>query len=115
MESTPFYIKKIKLSNGAVYNIYDSGAPRKEDLDHYLPIDGKPIVGDLVVEGMLKANKLKVESIEYIYGGARTVLVRGPDGFIKQEPLDGFLKDIGGCSFSTSEEEPEIITFKVGK
>ena len=55
-----FYIKKVQLSNGEVYHIYDATAARITDLDNYLPLDGGTITGNLEVDQKIITNNLQL-------------------------------------------------------
>ena len=108
------YIKKIKLSDGAVYYVYDVNAPRKADLDNYLPVSGGSITGNLDVDQQLVAGTLKVDSIEYHATKTDNVLVQAADGTIKKRSADKLLEDIGGFSCNVDKSKG-ILTFKLGK
>lgn len=108
------YIKKIRLSDGATYYIYDAGAPRVEDLENYLPISGGTITGNLEVDQKLTAGELAVESIEWLSTAADNVLVQKADGSIVKRSANNLLADIGGCSYSM-DDSTGVLSFKLGK
>lgn len=106
------YIKKIKLDDGSVYFIYDADAPRKADLDNYLPLSGGTITGNLSVDELITTGKLKVQSIEYLSTSTDNVLIQDADGTIKKRSTDNLLADIGGFSCSANDG---VLSFKLGK
>ena len=108
------YIKKIKLSDGSVYYVYDINAPRKTDLDNYLPKTGGTITGNLTVDQKLAAGSLQIESIEFQSTTTDNVLIQSADGTIKKRSADKLLEDIGGCSY-TMDDSSGVISFKIGK
>ena len=108
------YIKKIRLSDGETYWIYDAGAPRTEDLENYLPIAGGTITGNLDVDLKITAGELAVESIEYINTATDNVLIQKADGSIAKRSANNLLEDIGGCSYSMNDSTG-VLSFKIGK
>lgn len=110
-----FYIKKIQLSDGKVYYIYDDTAARITDLDNYLPINGGEITGNLQVDQEIIANNLSILAIEYVEEEHEitNVLVE-ENGVIKKRSTDFLLKDIGGTSYSVDQTEGTLI-LKRGK
>lgn len=108
------YIKKITLTDGSVYYLFDAGAPRKADLDNYLPLDGGTITGNLQVDELIRANKLQVDTIEYQSTITDNVLIQSADGTIKKRSTDNLLADIGGFSCSM-DSETGTLSFKLGK
>lgn len=108
------YIKKIKLSDGSVYYVYDVNAPRKTDLDNYLPKAGGTITGNLDVDEKIRANKLQIDSVEYQSATTDNVIIQAADGTIKKRSSDKLLGDIGGCSFSM-DASTGVLSFKIGK
>lgn len=108
------YIKKIKLNNGSTYYLYDAGAPRKADLDNYLPIGGGTITGNLQVDQQIIAGTLKVTSIEYQNTATDNVLIQAADGTIKKRSADDLLADIGGCSCSM-DKSTGTLSIQLGK
>lgn len=108
------YIKKIKLSDGSTYFIYDADAPRKADLDNYLPLSGGTITGNLKVDEMIQAGSLKVDSIEYQSTSTDNVLIQSADGTIMRRSADNLLADIGGFSCSV-DSSSGTLAFKLGK
>ena len=108
------YIKKIKLSDGSTYFIYDANAPRKADLDNYLPLSGGTITGNLTVDQLIHAGSLQVDSIEYQSTSTDNVLIQSADGTIKKRSADNLLEDIGGFSCSV-DSSSGTLAFKLGK
>ena len=108
------YIKKIKLDNGDVYYLYDTGAPRASDLNNYLPLTGGTITGNLSVDQKITAGTLKVVSIEFITETPTNVLVQDANGNIKKRSTDDLLNDIGGISYSM-DDSTGTLSLKFGK
>lgn len=108
------YIKKIKLTDGSTYFIFDAGAPRKADLDNYLPTSGGTITGNLQVDELIRVGSLQVESIEYQSTSTDNVLIQAADGTIKKRSTDTLLADIGGFSCSM-DNESGTLSFQLGK
>lgn len=108
------YIKKVKLTNGSTYYLYDAGAPRKADLDNYLPLSGGTITGVLEVDELIRAGKLSVDTIEYQNTATDNVLIQAADGTIKKRSTDDLLADIGGFSCSV-DSESGILSLQLGK
>lgn len=108
------YIKKIKLTDGSTYFVYDADAPRKADLENYLPLSGGTITGNLEVDELIHAGKLQVDTIEYQSTSTDNVLIQASDGTIKKRSADDLLADIGGysCSYDSTSG---AIAFKLGK
>ena len=110
------YIKKVQLSNGEIYYIYDSGAARLSDLDHYVPNDGGTITGNLQVDQKIITNDLAVLAVEFLAEEYEidNVLVLDSNGDVKKRSTDYLLKDIGGTSCSVNESNGTLI-LKRGK
>ena len=108
------FIKKIKLTDGSTYFIYDAGAPRKADLNNYLPLSGGTITGNLEVDKLIHAGKLQIDTIEYQSTSTDNVLIQAADGTIKKRSTDNLLADIGGFSCSM-DSESGTLSFKLGK
>lgn len=108
------YIKKVKLSDGSAYYLYDAGAPRTEDLNNYLPLSGGTITGVLEVDELIHAGKLQIDTIEYQSTTTDNVLIQAADGSIKKRSTDDLLADIGGFSCSM-DSESGVLSLQLGK
>lgn len=108
------FIKKIKLTDGSTYFLYDANAPRKEDLNNYLPLSGGTITGNLEVDELIVSGKLQVDTIEYQSTETDNVLIQASDGTIKKRSADKLLEDIGGfsCAF---DSESGALSLKLGR
>lgn len=114
MADSEKYIKKIRLTDGSVFYLYDVNAPRISDLSNYLPLTGGEITGNLKVDQKIMAGELQVESIEYQSTSADHVLIQASDGTIKKRSANELLSDIGGCSYSIDSAKG-VLSFKIGK
>lgn len=109
------YIKKLRLSDGSVYYLYDATAARVEDLANKLAISGGTVTGDLAVDAMLTARGLKVLTIDDREVPVTNVLTQDvATGQIQKRGADELLSDIGGCSF-TYDSETETLNLKNGR
>ena len=109
------YVKKIKLSDGSTYFVFDASAPRKTDLDNYIPKTGGTITGNLDVDKQIKAGSLSIQSVEFVSQTTPdNVLVQSADGTIKKRSTDKLLEDIGGCSYKY-DDLTGTLSFKIGK
>jgi len=108
------YIKKIQLSNGQVYYIYDVNAARASELDNYLLKSGGTMTGDLTIDAALQANSLKVVSVDDRKIAVTNVLTQNTDGAIQKRDADNLLEDIGGISYSM-DESTGLLSFKFGR
>ena len=116
MAKEKVFIKKVQLSNGDIYYVYDEGAARLSDLDNYVPINGGTITGNLQVDQQITTNGLYVLALEYITEEHEitNVLVADSDGEIKKRSTDLLLNDIGGTSYSMDTTNGTLI-LKRGK
>lgn len=114
MPDTEKFIKKIKLTDGSVYYLYDANAPRISDLENYLPLTGGTVTGNLKVDEQIHAGTLKVDTITYQSTTTDNVLIQAADGTIKKRSADNLLEDIGGCSYSMNGTTGTL-SFKIGK
>lgn len=120
MSDTKKYIKKIRLSDGNTYYIYDEGAVRAEDLGNYLPLSGGSLSGNLSVgdvllnytDGSITANEVKVLDIEEQTESPDFVITIDADGNLLKRSTEYLLEDIGGYSASVSNS---VLTLKLGK
>lgn len=92
-------IKKIKLSNGQVYSIFDEGALR-------LNADNVICTGNTVVDEAILDGHLSISEIDDIplAQSSEIVLVPGPNGIIKQQNIRQVLRDLG-CITANVENE----------
>lgn len=92
-------IKKIKLSNGSVYSIFDEGALRLND-------DKIICTGNVVVDEAILNGHLSITEIDDIpvAQSSEIVLVPGANGEIKKQNIRQVLRDIG-CITATVENE----------
>lgn len=103
-------IKKIKLSNGSVYSIFDEGSLHLNE--NNVLITGNSIVDEAILDGhfyITEINDIPVnQSID-------NVLVQdSTTGEIKKRTTDKLLEDIGGISYSMNDADG-ILSLKFGK
>lgn len=121
-DDTKKYIKKIKLSDGSVHYLYDTGAARAEQLGNYLPLTGGSLTGNLQVGDTLIANTdgsfsvgtVTVTSIELESNSPSYVVTTDDTGELKKRSTDVLLEDIGGCSY-VMDTTNGILKLKTGK
>ena len=104
-------IKKIKLSDGSVYSIFDEGALRLD------PESNKLLTGNQVVDNVIIEGNLSILEIDDVPLGAAidNVLVQdATTGQIKKRSTDKLLEDIGGISYSI-DNTSGTLSFKLGK
>ena len=104
-------IKKIKLSDGSVYSIFDEGALRLD------PESNKLLTGNQVVDNVIIAGNLSILEIDDVPLDATidNVLVQdATTGQIKKRSTDKLLEDIGGISYSI-DNTSGTLSFKLGK
>lgn len=108
-------LRKIKLSNGQIYSLYDEGALRL-DSNNKLIIDdltsptGVSFIDELILNGELSI--IEVDEVP-VTGVIYNVLVQDPvSGKIMKRDTDNLLKDIGGFSANVQNE---TLVLKLGK
>lgn len=104
-------IKKIKLSDGSVYSIFDEGALRLD------PESNKLLTGNQIVDNVIIAGNLSILEIDDVPLDATidNVLVQdATTGQIKKRSTDKLLEDIGGISYSI-DNTSGTLSFKLGK
>ena len=110
MADTQNKIKKIKLSDGSVYSIFDNGALRLNA--NNILLTGNDIVDTVIIQG-----NLSITEIDDIPIGTSidNVLVQDSvTGEVKKRSTDYLLKDIGGISYSVDADNG-ILSLQVGK
>lgn len=101
-------IKKIKLSDGSVYSIFDEGALRLNK-DNIL-ITGNKIVDEVIIQGHLEI--VEIDDIP-VDQAIDNVLVQDPiTGRIARRSTSQLLADIGGMSCDIQEG---VFMVKIGK
>lgn len=104
-------IKKIKLSDGSVYSIFDEGALRLD------PESNKLLTGNQIVDNVIIAGNLSILEIDDVPLDATidNVLVQdATTGQVKKRSTDKLLEDIGGISYSI-DNTSGTLSFKFGK
>lgn len=103
-------IKKIKLSDGSVYSIFDEGALR-------LNSEGKLVTGNIVVDEVIVNNNLYIIEVDDVpveqeINNVVTMVQENGKWTMKKRSTNYLLKDIGGTSH---EVDDNILTLKIGK
>lgn len=103
-------IKKIKLSNGSVYSIFDEGSLHLNE--NNVLITGNSIVDEAILDGHLYITEIDDIPISQ---SIDNVLVQDPTtGEIKKRTTNKLLEDIGGISYSMDETNG-ILSLQIGK
>ena len=102
-------IKKIKLSDGSVYSIFDEGALRLNN-------EGKLITGNGVVDALILDGLYITEvddvPVEESINNVVTAIYENGQWVMKRRSTDLLLKDVGGTSHEISGE---VLKLKLGK
>lgn len=92
-------IKKIKLSNGSVYSIFDEGSLHLNE--NNVLITGNSIVDEAILDGHLYITEIDDIPVNQ---SINNVLVQdSTTGEIKKRTTNKLLEDIGGISYSMDE------------
>jgi len=115
-------IKKIKLSNGSVYSIFDEGALRLNkgpdgtkkypDEPDDLIITGNGVVDELILKGHIYVTA--IDDVPVSTAITNVLVQDTSNGEIKKRSTDKLLEDIGGISYSM-DEGSGTLSFKIGK
>ena len=103
-------IKKIKLSDGSVYSIFDEGALRLNN-------DGKLVTGNIVVDQIIVNTDLYITAVDDVpveqeINNVVTMVQENGKWVMKRRSTNYLLKDIGGTSH---EVEDSTLSLKIGK
>ena len=104
-------IKKIKLSNGEIYSIFDN------DAIHYETRDGNivMITGNTVVDNVILNDGhfiIEIDDTNVAVGNLLTV--NTSTGKIEKRDAAKVLEDIGGCSYNMNDSN-QTLSLKIGK
>ena len=104
-------IKRITLSDGSVYSIFDEGALRLNDAGKL--VTGNTVVDELILEGNLYITEVDNVPVDESIDNVVT-MVRDENGYysLKKRSTDKLLEDIGGTSTSVKDG---TLTMKIGK
>ena len=92
-------IKKIKLSNGSVYSIFDEGSLHLNE--NNVLITGNSIVDEAILDGHLYITE--IDDIPINQSIDNVLVQDSTTGEIKKRTTDKLLEDIGGISYSIDE------------
>ena len=104
-------IKKIKLSDGSVYSIFDEGALRLDPESNKL-LTGNQVVDNVIIEGNLSI--LEIDDVPLDAAIDNVLVQDATTGQIKKRSTDKLLEDIGGISYSI-DNTSGTLAFKLGK
>ena len=104
-------IKKIKLSDGSVYSIFDEGALRLDPESNKL-LTGNQVVDNVIIEGSLSI--LEIDDVPLDATIDNVLVQDATTGQIKKRSTDKLLEDIGGISYSI-DNTSGTLSFKLGK
>ena len=104
-------IKKIKLSNGEIYSIFDN------DAIHYETKDGNIVMltGNTVVDNVILNDGhfiIEIDDTNVAVGNLLTV--NTSTGKIEKRDAAKVLEDIGGCSYNMNDST-QTLSLKIGK
>ena len=104
-------IKRIKLSNGSVYSIFDEGALRLNEAGKL--ITGNTIVDQVILEGNLYISEVDDVPVDEAIDNVVT-MVRDENGYytLKKRSTEKLLEDIGGTSH---EVNGAVLSLHIGK
>lgn len=103
-------IKKIKLSNGSIYSIFDEGSLHLNDDD--VLITGNSIVDKVILEGHLYITE--IDDVPVATNISNVLVQDSLTGEIKKRSIDYLLEDIGGISYNM-DESTGVLSLKFGK
>ena len=104
-------IKKIKLSDGSVYSIFDEGALRLDPESNKL-LTGNKVVDNVIIEGNLSI--LEIDDVPLDAAIDNVLVQDATTGQIKKRSTDKLLEDIG-CSSYSIDNTSGTLSFKLGK
>ena len=104
-------IKKIKLSDGSVYSIFDEGALRLDPESNKL-LTGNQIVDNVIIEGNLSI--LEIDDVPLDAAIDNVLVQDATTGQVKKRSTDKLLEDIGGISYSI-DNTSGTLSFKLGR
>lgn len=109
-------IKKIKLSDGSIYSIFDEGALR-------LNSSGVLVTGNAVVDPLILGGNLRIAEIDDVpvSQAIDSVMVAynvgtsaAPVYEVRKRTTDQLLEDIGGASYNM-DSSTGVLSLKIGK
>lgn len=101
-------IKKVKLSDGSVYSVFDNDSFR-------LNQDGILVTGNGVVDKVILQGHLYITQIDDIDVAVDNVLTQNAStGEIMRRDADKLLEDIGGASYKMNDSTG-VLSLKIGK
>jgi len=103
-------IKKIKLSDGSIYSIFDEGALRLNS--NNVLVTGNTVVDTVILDGHLHI--VEVDDVPVTSSISNVLVQDTTTGEIKKRSTDKLLEDIGGASYSMNSSTG-VLSLKIGK
>lgn len=103
-------IKKIKLSNGSVYSIFDEGSLHLNE--NNVLVTGNTIVDEAILQGHFYITE--IDDIPVTQSIDNVLVQDSTTGEIKKRTTDKLLEDIGGISYSMNDTNG-ILSLQIGK
>ena len=103
-------IKKIKLSNGSVYSIFDEGSLHLNE--NNVLITGNSIVDEAILDGHLYITE--IDDIPVNQSIDNVLVQDSTTGEIKKRTTNKLLEDIGGISYSMDATNG-VLSLQIGK
>lgn len=101
-------IKKIKMTDGSIYSIFDNGALRLNDQG--ILVTGDETVDELILAGYVKI--IEIDDVPVTEEITNVLTQKENTGEIKKRSTDYLLKDIGGYS---ADVESDSLVLTLGK
>ena len=101
-------IKKIKLSDGSIYSIFDNGALRLNENNQL--ITGNRLIDEIIINGHLEV--IEIDDIPLNQSIDNVLVQDNLTGRIAKRSTEQLLADIGGMSCSV---DGTVFSVKIGK
>lgn len=101
-------IKKIKLSDGSIYSIFDNGALRLNENNQL--ITGNRLIDEIIINGHLEV--IEIDDIPLNQSIDNVLVQDNLTGRIAKRSTEQLLADIGGVSCSV---DGTVFSVKIGK
>lgn len=102
-------IRKIKLSNGKVYSIFDENGIHVDPISHKI-ISGNPVIDTIILDN----DSIFISEIDGVVLESDFVVYNPNTGQINYRSKDKVLKDIGGTAYEVDTQQGTL-KLQVGK